>query len=252
MVRERLQRLAGSALRRRRLDEPLDWLRFRLDTFPSSGRLNTVYQPMPALGLEAAKRGAGTMTRWAAIRDEVRVREARTALDVGSNRGFFMLELAALGIATVGVESDPPAYRSAIYAIRRAKLQNAGVLVLAVDPSNVGLLPRCDSVLCLSLWHHFVHEHQLDGATSILEALWDRTRRVLFFDTGENEMPPSFGLPPMTPDPRTWLGEYLARTCASGEVVHLGEHDAFGPGDRPCRRNLFAVRRPGLSAAGAD
>jgi hypothetical protein len=65
----------------------------------------------------------------------------------------------------------------------------------------------------------------------------------MFFDTGEDEMPPSFGLPEMTPDTRTWLEGYLSSTCAGSEVRHLGTHAAFDADGNPCRRNLFAVVR---------
>lgn len=236
--------LAGRGLlRRRHVDEPLDRLRFRLDTFPRSGRLNTVYQPLPWLGLRSAKRAEGTLSRWAAIARVLDECAPRSALDIGCNRGFFTLSLATRGIPTTGVESDPPAYRTALYAIRKAGVEDAGLLILTVRPGNVHLLPAADAVLFLSLWHHFVREHGLEGATSVLEALWDRTNRVLFFDTGESEMPESYGLPPMTPEPCDWLAGYLARTCTRAAVVHLGQHEAFGPDGNTCLRNLFAVIR---------
>ena len=65
----------------------------------------------------------------------------------------------------------------------------------------------------------------------------------MFFDTGENEMPACFGLPAMTPDPRSWLEHYLSDTCPGGEVRHLGRHAAFDADGNPCERNLFAVVR---------
>jgi hypothetical protein len=66
---------------------------------------------------------------------------------------------------------------------------------------------------------------------------------VLFFDTGESEMPASYGLPSMTPDARAWLEDYLGRTCGGGRVEHLGRHRAFDPEGGPVERNLFAVVR---------
>lgn len=243
LLKGRIAREARGLLTRRRVDEPLDWLRFRLDTFPRAGRLNSVYQPLPWLGLHAAKRAEGTASRWAAMERVLDGCDPQSALDVGCNRGFFTLSAAGRGIPTIGVESDPPAYRSALYAIRKAGVADAGLLILTVRPENVALLPASDAVLCLSLWHHFVREHGLQAATGMLAALWDRTGQVLFFDTGEDEMPASYNLPAMLPEPRTWLAGYLESTCAGAEVAHLGQHEAFRADGQPCLRNLFAVMR---------
>src|SRR5205085_288677 len=100
------------------------------------------------------------------------------------------------------------------------------VLVLLIDPTNIVLVPETDVVVVLSVWHHFVREHGVETATEMLEQIWQRTRRMLFFETGENEMPAEFRLPPMQPDAQTWLAEFLERHCAGGTVEHLGHHQA--------------------------
>jgi hypothetical protein len=230
----------------------VDWFRFRLDTFPRSPRFQRIvppdHQALPWLDLPG-KRAAGSESRWRAIAPVVDQVEARTALDLGCNVGYFTFELARAGIATVGVESHPTFYRTALYASRRLGLPNVGILVLALAPETVDLLPAADAVLFLALWHHLVRSHGLDEATAILEAVWARTRRVLVFETGEDEMPASYGLPRMTPDSTTWLSGFLARTCEGAEVSHLGMHAAVAPDGTDCERNLFAVvRRPGAVA----
>jgi hypothetical protein len=65
----------------------------------------------------------------------------------------------------------------------------------------------------------------------------------MFFDTGETEMTADYGLPAMTPVPRSWLSDYLARTGLHSRIEHLGSHRAFDPSGNPYRRNLFAVIR---------
>jgi len=224
----------------------IDWLRFRLDTFPRSRRFQRLvppdHQALPWLDLPG-KRAGGSDSRWRAIAPVLDQAEARTALDLGCNVGYFTFKMAHAGISTVGVESHPTFYRTALYATRRLRLRNVGILVLALAPETVGLLPGADAVLFLALWHHLVRSHGLDEATSMLEAVWARTRRVLVFETGEDEMPPSYGLPRMTPDPTTWLTAFLARTCEGAEVAHLGVHAAVAPDGTDCERNLFAAVR---------
>jgi hypothetical protein len=218
------------------VDDVLDRLRFRLDTLP-----NGLYQPVPGLPARAA-RATGSESRWSAIEPLVDRLDVRSAVDIGACEGYFAVKLGAAGVPTIAVESMPSNYRTALLAARRTG--NVGVLALEVTPQNAFTLPAADCVLCLSVWHHFVRIHGFDRATAMLEDLWALTRRVLVFDTGENEMTPDYGLPAMTPDPRTWLTGYLAETCRTGTVEHLGVHRAFEPGGAPCERNLFAVIRP--------
>lgn len=251
----------GRVVRRERVDDWLDSLRFRVDSFPRSGWLRQFahvhYQPVPVLGQNDAGRAEGTETRWRAIESVLDALPAgahpATGLDIGANTGYFTIALAEKGISTVAVEPAPLCYRTAMLAIRRAGLTGrAAVLVLALDPSNQVLLPEADVVLCLSVWHHFVREFGFETATTMLEQLWQQTRMMLFFETGEDEMPTEFGLPSMRPDARAWLAAFLAEHCDGGTVEHLGLHQAFDADLKIVQRNLFVVRRNTGEAAQAN
>lgn len=226
---------------RRRADDLLDRLRLRLD------RLTGVsYQPMPALGGHAggAARAEGTFSRWEAMAPVLDEAAPESALDVGCNSGWFVLALAARGIPTVGVERDPASYRTALFAARSSpSAGRIGVLAMRLTEETAPLLPSADCVVFLSIWHHLVRESGLEAAGRVLGALWERTLRVLFFETGETEMPDAFGLPAMGPDPRAWLTGYLAEHCPGGHVRHLGRHQGGQVGGEAVYRNLFAVTR---------
>jgi 2-polyprenyl-3-methyl-5-hydroxy-6-metoxy-1,4-benzoquinol methylase len=234
---------------RSRLDGALDAVRFRIDTFPRSGPLQRFtsvgYQPLPWLGLTEARRAEGTVSRWTAIERFLDSRDEphATALDVGCDNGYFTIQLALRGLTTVGVECLPSPARTAQYAIRQTGLSSAAVLVAEVTPDTVEMLPYADVVLFLSVWHHIVRSDGLEGATALLEGIWRHTRSVLFFDTGEAEMPADWNLPAMEPDAGTWLADYLRATCTGGEPHHLGRHAAFDAAGKPVVRNLFAVAR---------
>jgi hypothetical protein len=230
----------------------LDWLRFRLDTFPRSPWFQRLmlpdHQALPSLGVPG-RRAAGSDSRWAAIAPLLDEVHAHTALDLGCNVGFFTFQMAHAGISAIGVESHPTFYRTALYSTRQLGARNVGILVLTLAPETVGLLPAADAVLFMALWHHLVRSHGLQGASSMLETVWARTKKVLVFETGENEMPASYGLPRMTPDAGTWLTNFLARTCEGADVAHLGMHAAVGPDGAECERNLFAVVRRTAAAS---
>jgi hypothetical protein len=242
----RHQAARGAGLLRRlvsreRLDGWIDLLRLQLDSFPS-GR----YQPVAALPGRLAKRADGSTSRWAAIAPVVRELGVRTAVDLGAAEGYFSMQLGASGVTTVAVESAPNNQRTALLAVRRSGLDNVGILAFEVREDTVELIPAADCVVFLSLWHHLVRDDGLEKTTALTARIWSKTATVMFFDTGENEMPASFGLPAMTPDARTWLERYLSDACPGGEVRHLGRHPAFDAEGDPCERNLFAVVRKGL------
>ncbi len=220
------------------VDAGIDLLRLRLDTFPH-GR----YQPIEALPGGTIKRADGTLSRWEAMRPIVDELQIESAVDIGANEGFFAIQLGLLGVPTVAVESAPTAYRTALLAIRRSGLENVGVLTLGVNAGTADLMPGADATVFLSLWHHLVKMQGLATATAITSRLWQGTRRAMFFDTGEAEMDPSFGLPAMEPDSETWLTGYLSDVCPGSEVRHLGRHAAFDSSGNPCERNLFALVR---------
>ncbi|MFD9459547.1 hypothetical protein [Streptomyces sp. NPDC060027] len=223
---------------RRRLDDAIDLIRLKLDALPDG-----IYQPVPGIRVRKAKRSVGTGSRWAAMEPVVERLGVESALDVGANVGYFPIKLAMRGIPSVALESDPKCVRTATTAVRRNQLDNVAVMDLELRPDTLRLLPTADCTLLLSLWHHLVRELGLDAATHLLRGLWTRTGKVMFFDSGEDEMPESFGLPPMVPTPDAWLTEYLRKSCTGGRVEHLGRHRAFDADGLPTDRALFAVIR---------
>lgn len=223
---------------RRKLDDGIDLLRLKLDALPDG-----IYQPVPGIHVRRAKRSVGTGSRWAAMEPVVERLGVESALDVGANVGYFPIMLARRGIPSVALESDPKYVRTATTAVRRNQLDNVAVMSLEFRPDTLALLPATDCTLLLSLWHHLVRELGFDTATDLLRGLWARTGKVMFFDSGENEMPESFGLPRMVPTPDVWLTEYLRKNCSGGRVEHLGRHRAFDADGLPTDRALLAVIR---------
>jgi hypothetical protein len=241
-------------LTRRLLDDLFDWIRFRVDTFPRRvGWLrwlplpdiqSATYQDIPWIGLSAGRRREATHTRWNRMLPLVTACRVNSAVDVGGNIGWFAFAFARLGIPCVNVERYARNVRIGLYARKRAAISDASFLVMDLTPDRVRMLPSADCFLVLSVWHHLVRDHGPLGATTMLEAMWQKTGRLMFFETGEAEMPATWGLPEMVPDARSWLASYLTATCAPGRVIHLGTHEALGPNNKPCARNLFAVVRP--------
>lgn len=221
------------------VDDRLDDVRFRLDKFPSLD-----YQPLPWLGIDNAPRATGAASRWKAISKVVDELEPSNAIDVGANVGYYSISLALRGIPVLSIEPEPKFFRTLNYAVRRLGLDHVGCLSLDVNPRTVGLVPETDCMLFLAVWHHMMRVNGFEQATSILCALWKRTKKVMFFETGESEMPESFPLPPeMRDDPAAFLEDFLGRVCEAGRVVSLGSHQAFDPAGNTSYRHLFSIIR---------
>ena len=167
-----------------------------------------------------------------------------SALDLGCNSGWFVIEMGRMGIATLGIEDHPAYHRNALYSVSRSGLANVGVAKMSIDEQTLVLLPGVDCVLFLSLWHHLVHAGGIESASHTLSAAWNATRKLLFFETVSASAAASFGVPELKPDEEKWLRSYLADVCPDAHVKRLGTSTVAGDEHSDeHERVLFALMR---------
>jgi hypothetical protein len=245
-MRKALRRLGARAA----FDGVLDWTRYQFDALSDPVYLPDDHLPRT---LRRSTRAAGTFSRWELMRPLLLEAGVRSALDLGCNSAWFVIEMGRLGIATLGVEAHPAYHRNALYAIKRSALANVGVAKLSIEEATLGLLPRVDCVLFLSLWHHLVDDYGLEGASRILTAAWEATEKVLLFETVSAEATAQFNVPEFAPDAESWLRDYLARTCPDARIVALGSAPVAGDEDTiEADRTLFAVLRSAANSLAGD
>lgn len=225
-------------MRRALFDTPIDRFRFTLDRLPSLG-----YQPLPWLGLNNAARAAGVVTRWDRVSAHLQTLPVESSVDIGCNAGYFPIQMGLRGVTSLGIENNPRFFRLFQYAIARLNLQNVAAVFGTVNPATTFFVPPADAVFFLAVWHHVVRVEGRQAADRLLEDIWKRTNVVLFFETGEGEMPPDYRLPDMGSDPTGFIGDHLASICRSSRVEFLGRHAAFAPDKKTVERSLFAVTR---------
>ena len=227
---------------RENFQKAVDEVQFQFDVFPKGG-----YQPLPWVGINKAQRGEPTNARWKAIEASLTDQKFRSGMDIGCNLGYFCFALAQKGVPMLGVDMDSRYIRIAQYASGKIGLSTVGLCQMVINTETVNLLPSVDLILLLSVWHHWVRSYGLDQASQILSALWNKTEKVLFFETGETEMSADFGLPAMGDSSRKWVEDYLKNICTDADIVHLGEFKAFAPLGNENRnvvyRNLFKITR---------
>lgn len=207
------------------------------------------YQDLPWVKISGSRRAVGSRERFEAMEGDLARKGLRpkVVLDVGCNVGYFSLSFASMGCISYGVEMGDVELRTAQIAAKKVYSGYFVPVRMECRRESAALLPASDVTLCLSIWHHWVRHLGLEEATDILKRLWESTRGVLYFDTGESEMPKSYGLPFGAADPVAWLTAYLEDVLDQGTVETIGRFKAFAPGgaegDKDVRRTLFAVSR---------
>ncbi len=159
-------------------------------------------------------------------------------LDVACSYGWFVSEMQRAGFQAEGVERDP----NAIAVGRQMYGLNAGQVRRA---DAVGFLQALqgsyDVTSCFSLAHHFVLNQTRITAEELMHLLDSATRRVLFFDMGQNHEYPGEKLGAWDPD---YIHNWLKANTTFSRVVRLGEdEDSVPPFQGNFGRTLFACVR---------
>lgn len=213
-------------------------------------RLSGLPLPVRELGIARGSalthgKGEGTALRWAAIEREL-PEPPGFALDIGSHSGFFSMRLAERGFIVLGFEPSRRLIRIAGAAADRVGQSSVAFAPIPIDPGNVQILPDADVVLVLSVFHDWCKAFGLQRSIEMLDGVWTKTRKVLFFEmpnTVENssvrDVLPSMG---GSPDAAAGYIADLLSGLADGVVTLLGHFptDFRGQGER---RHLFVVRR---------
>lgn len=207
------------------------------------------YHPLPNLTESKAGRASGSFSRLKSITAllAAEISSPTVAMDVGSHIGFFSLSLVQRGWFVYSIERDQSRLLLSFLLAQQEKRRLAAV-PLRIDLDNVHYLPEADVTLCLSVWHHWVRRYGFTNATAILEALIGKTRRLMFFDAGEEEMPASYHLPYDREPGAAFLAKYLRELKGVGQVRDLGRHQAMSPPDdggrrRDVLRTLFCLQK---------
>jgi len=160
-------------------------------------------------------------------------------LDVGSCYGWFVSEMGKLGFDARGIEMDPLALElgPTIYGLDAAKIRIGDCIAILKDSASTA-----DVVSCFSVLHHFVMGRGSSSASELMGLLSDRTRRVLFLDTGQaHESWFRWTLPQWTPEYiAAWIPEHSSFTRVEAIGV---DGDGTGSFRGKFGRTLFACSR---------
>jgi hypothetical protein len=214
-----------------------EWLIYNAQRFsPYKFR---AYQPMPWIGLKTRKRDESTLQRWQAIEQNLGL-ESGTAMDIGSNLGHFVLRLAEKGFYSIGIDMAYGNIKIAQHAQRKAGIENAAFSIMTVTPDNVHCLPAVDVLVFFSVWHHWIVAYGHEKALDMLRVIWEKTRHVMFFETGEDMEIQQLKI---TEKPADWARAQLQQACPDATIKVIGEFDRGAHKEIRQTRTLFAIYR---------
>ena len=138
-------------------------------------------------------RRSGTAERWRLI--QTRVQESASLLDVGCSSGLLTAYAAGFGFFAVGLDANWDVLTEARKKCR--PYLNLAFMHFVVTPGTVALLPVCDIVLCLSIYHQWYVKFGREGADQILRTLGAKARQRMFFEPPSKQSkygthPPAF------------------------------------------------------------
>ena len=200
--------------------------KFRYQTLP---RDLTVFGPMlaPVRGCE---------DRISVIKNHL-PRQSQNVLDIGSNAGYYLFELAKLGYLCHGLEADPDLVHYTALAAYLQKAKGVSCEWERLDLSYIERMPPYDVILCLSVIHHVMLSEGVGVAERILGGLASKTNHVMIYEMGQsNEIDADWSvrLPRMEPEPETWISQWL-KQCGFRKVEMIGASPTTVP------RFLFAA-----------
>lgn len=181
--------------------------------------------------------------RWEAIRSVLVEHRARSMLDIGCAEGWFLRRAATeLGCFALGVEAGPRLILGEIARIHD-EVERLATMKAMLTPEDMGGLPRCDVVVCLSVVHHVFRAGGVPAATRFVQAFAERAERAVIFEMGtsdEKSLRWSSVLPDMPEGQEAFVRDFLA-SCGLRNIRTIASTPAF---KKDAERLMFVAEPP--------
>ena len=219
------------------------WQVFRI------ARPRRVYEPVEIGGRRYQNKRDAEL-RWEAIAAAIRHYDARSVLDVGCAEGWFLRRAAEdFGCFAIGIDGDDRRVILGEVARLHDGVERVAVMKGRLTPEDIGRLPPCDIVLCLSVVHHVMR----DGGMAAAEKFVRRSPRARRRRSSSRSAPPTRGvkwtsaLPGMPAGQEAFVRDLLG-TCGLDNIRVI----ARSPGLQGDADRLLFAAEPAASAGRAD
>lgn len=138
-------------------------------------------------------------------------KEKGAVLDIGCNLGYFSFKSAEQGHFSYGVESDHFNITSCNAIKKSTSVKNVIFAKHLIDQEFLSTMPSFDTVINLSVFHHWVKAYGEEGAKKMMRTLAKKCT-CLVFETGQpNEVGSQWPhiLSFMGDNPEKWINDFL-------------------------------------------
>lgn len=168
-------------------------------------------------------------------------KEKGSVLDIGCNIGFFSFSSAALGHFATGIESDHFNITSCNAIKSATESKNCFFSKHLIDPDFVKTMPAYDTVINLSVFHHWVKAYGAEAAQNMMRDL-SKKCSCLIFETGQpdekgTKWADKMGF--MGDNPKDWIETFL-KDIGFKSVEMVG---TFSTGLTQTQRYLFIAKK---------
>lgn len=128
-------------------------------------------------GIESYQDKRENDDNWNLISPEIKGQ--KNLLDVACDAGFYSIKVASQGCFVLGFDILENSLKKARRRAKQKKMNNIIFAKMALDPVNVNILPNFDTILCLSVFHHFVRLYGEEAAKKMLIDLFLKANNKL-------------------------------------------------------------------------
>lgn len=189
------------------------------------------YQPIPQVGINIAKNKENTqrvLNRWKAIESALPENGAMSVLDLGCSVGYYSINMAQKGHFVTAVEARRFDSKLTNLAKEYLGLNNLALSNLFITPENVNTLPEGDCTFLLAVFHHWCEHYGSEKALAMLDTVYKKSHKVLFFETGQPSSRYREFLPDMGDSVENWLHElFKSKGCSSVKTISHPESSRY-------------------------
>ena len=162
-------------------------------------------------------------------------------LDIGCNIGYFSFKAAEIGCYSYGVEANDFNLTCCNAIKTKMKVNNCSFIKGLVDDKFVEQMPAFDTILNLSVFHHWVKAYGADKAQNMMRQLAQKCS-TLIFETGQSDEVNTKWADQLTfmgDKPKEWIENFLF-DIGFKEVNVIG---SFPTGLTQVNRYLFVATK---------
>lgn len=165
--------------------------------------------------------------RLSAIRENINFSCIGSYLDIGSQLGYFVFDLAKLNKTMIahGIEMNTIACAYSTSILFLNNLKNISFSNTKINPEIVKKIPKYDVISFLDVFHHIVFFDGHEAADEIMHQLYKKCNLYFIFETGQYDEKGYYWskkLNFMDKNPTKWINDYLL-SLGYSEVKLIGE-----------------------------